>query len=58
MAVVNRAMLWFTVAVDMYTHLTPVCNPKGQQSGLEGYILSNSVAKLSYVGILRIFIKK
>ena len=35
----------------MYTHLTPVCNPKGQQSGLEGYILSNSVANLSYVGI-------
>ena len=35
----------------MYTHLTPVCNPKGQQSGLEGYILSNSVVNLSYVGI-------
>ena len=28
--------------MNISTHLTPVCNPKGQQSGLDGYILKQT----------------
>jgi len=33
------------------THLTPVCSSQERKSGLDGYILSNSVANLSYRSI-------
>ena len=37
-----------------YTHLTPVYSLSERKSGLDGYILSNSVANLSYRSIFQI----